>query len=82
MEKFLLVNLQQCLDNRGGILRCMGPMVSTLDSGSRVLWSSPFQDHYVVFLGKTITLTVPPTPHPGVNGLSANLTLGGNPARD
>ena len=34
-------------------------MVSALDSGARGLGSNPGQGRCVVFLGKTLTLTVP-----------------------
>ena len=40
-------------ERRGGL------MVSALDSGASVPGSSPDRGHCVVFLGKTLTLTVP-----------------------
>ena len=39
-------------------------MVRALDSGASAPGSSPGRGHYVVFLGKTLLLTVPL--HPGV----------------
>ena len=56
-------------------------MVSALVSGSSGPGSSPGRGHCVVFLGKTLTLSVSLST-PVYKWVSANLMLGGNPAMD
>ena len=58
-------------------------MVSALDSGASGPGSSPGRGHCVVFLGKTllITLTVPLSTQV-YKWVPVNLMLGGNPVMD
>ena len=56
-------------------------MVSALVSGTSIPGSSPGRGHCVVFLGKTLTLTVPLSTQV-YKWVPANLMLGGNPAMD
>ena len=55
-------------------------MVSTLDSGSNGLSSSPGRGHCVVFLGKTL-YSHSASLHPGVQ-MGTSKYAGGNPAMD
>ena len=63
------------MGRRGGL------MVSMLDSGASGLGSSPGWGHCVVFLGKTLSLTVPLSTQV-YKWVPANLMLRGNPAMD
>ena len=56
-------------------------MVSALDSGASGPGSSPGRGHCIVFLGKTL-LSRCLSPPRCINGVPANLMLGGNPAMD
>ena len=56
-------------------------MVSALDSGASGPGSSTGRGHCVVFLGKTLTLTVPLSTQV-YKWVPANLMLGGYPAMD
>ena len=68
--------LKLCVCGRRG-----GLMVSALDSGASGQGCGPALGHCVVFLGKTLILTVPLSTQV-YKCILANLMLGGNPAMD